>query len=206
MRPRRPRRPLLLEHLPTATRLSVRSRQACCTGGRFSDAGTICRQSANECDVPDTCSGTTSTCTNLVMPPGTSCGDAGTCGLFNCAPSRDQLCRNASGGNLGFVGQCLSPVSTACNQLACRQSSGFCATFTSERLPDGATCGAGNQCLDGTCVPSDTLFLWDWDVSAFGACTNGLQTRTVTCIGSTGATGMDSKCPAPKPITVQNCP
>lgn len=107
---------------------------------------------------------------------------------------------------MGFVGECLAPASTACDRLPCRQPNGSCATFVTVQPPNGTRCGAGNQCNDGTCVPTERLTIWDWSVGDFGVCSNGLQTRTVTCVANTAATGMDASCPQPRPITVQNCP
>ncbi len=86
-----------------------------------------------------------------------------------------------------------------------------------------ATCGGGTQtrtvtceydectgtqpvttqsCNTQACVPGLT---YAWETGAYGACTNGTQTRDVICRGSDGNVYPDSNCTGTRPTATQSC-
>lgn len=127
---------------------------SCCkTDCTFANAGTTCRGAAGECDLAESCTGSSAICPGDVLRPnGASC---------------------SSDGNPCTVDQC-NGVSTACQHPAgnpgvtCRGSVGVCdvaeaCTGSSTTCPidehaangtscdDGNACTAGDVCFNGSC-------------------------------------------------------
>jgi hypothetical protein len=176
----------------------------CCAGGRVADAGVTCRSARNGCDLAELCDGLSGTCpADSYAAPGVACGDGGTCYQGECA-SRDALCQSLYPGQA--VGACTMPVSTSCAATGLSCNFGTACFSYPDAVPDGYGCGAGNQCLNASCVASSALSDYHWDVGAFGACTNNLESRLVRCVDETGAAVSDALCQAPKPDAVLNCP
>ncbi|XP_032891281.1 disintegrin and metalloproteinase domain-containing protein 11 isoform X1 [Amblyraja radiata] len=77
----------------TLTHYAMCSNGLCCRGCQYEPRGEICRQSVNECDIAETCSGDSSQCPwNVHKLDGYSCdNDQGHC-LGNKCQTRDRQC------------------------------------------------------------------------------------------------------------------
>ncbi|XP_069321458.1 disintegrin and metalloproteinase domain-containing protein 21-like [Eulemur rufifrons] len=112
---------------------------SCCTNCTFSAAGTLCRPIQNICDLPEYCSGFTTSCPpNMYMQDGTPCTQEGYCYTGNCtdpsmhckeifgssAENANEVCYNLNLGKSRF-GHCARQ-----NQLmyfsACSKQDKFC--------------------------------------------------------------------------------
>ena len=98
----------------------------CCdASGAFKARGTVCRASEHgTCDPPDVCTGTSSTCEDVVAPPGTDCVDsfddwvdgleaAGACYSGDCVSVLER-CEGVVHGGL--------PASSACSYSDCSRA------------------------------------------------------------------------------------
>jgi hypothetical protein len=85
--------------------------------------------------------------------------------------------------------------------------------FETASVPGGQLCvreqrTCTNGTLDGSFLHQDCRPLpvtYSWQLGAWNACSNNQQTRTVTCLSSTGQTALNSLCPTPEPSTTQSC-
>ena len=160
------------------------------------NAGTSCRNAANECDVAETCTGTSTTCpTDVVKSNTTACtddlnpcttdkcnGTAGAPACVHAAGNAGTTCRNANGAC--DVAETCTGTSTACPAdgfapptTSCRLSTGQCdaqenCTGTSAACPPDVSKPNGTTCDDGQkCTTAD-------------ACSNGTcQGTNVVCTG-----------------------
>eukprot|EP01083_Nonionella_stella_P084365 233518_1 len=158
---------------------------ACCSATcNFLPTGTLCRSSANSCDIgPEFCSGAAAECPqNDFFTAGRSCFDNGDGLCF------DQTCQT-------YGDSCPSDQNVA-SPCSCTS------------LPDGTPCGIQNdiphQCSNNVCVPSSQIVESVWYSSLWSSCslpcrdsfgTAGKQSRTVTCRQG-GQTVSDSLCEA----------
>src|SRR5205814_5235313 len=134
------------------------------------NAGTVCRAAVNECDLAESCTGTSTTCpADAVQTAGTTCTDDGnvcttdvcngTVGAPACthpAGNAGTVCRAAAG--LCDVAETCTGSSTACpadgfqpSTVACRASAGECdpqetCTGTGPGCPADAKAPAGTAC------------------------------------------------------------
>src|SRR5437016_2698359 len=116
---------------------------SCCKNNcTFWDSSHICRAAAGECDLPETCTGTSATCpadTGAVKAAGTACTDDGNpCTLDQCNGTSTS-CQHPA-GNAGGV---------------CRAAAGECdvaetCTGTSSTCPADAKQSAGTACTPDT--------------------------------------------------------
>jgi hypothetical protein len=143
-------------------------------------AGTVCRAAAGECDVAETCSGSSTACpTDAKKANGTACTDTtpsdcykATCQSGSCSQSTTfqpagTVCRGASGECdlaetcSGSAGACPTDAKKA-NGTACTDTttsdcyratcqSGSC-NQTAVLQPDGTSCGTNMSCAQGVCT------------------------------------------------------
>src|SRR5438132_49992 len=120
---------------------------SCCSAlCRFVTSGAVCRAAATECDVAETCTGTSTTCpTDAKQPAGTACTpDTNPCTLDQCDGSSNTCTHPA--GNAG---------------AECRAVAGECdvaesCTGTSTTCPTDAFQPSGTACTDdGDPCPTD---------------------------------------------------
>ena len=71
-------------------------------------------------------------------------------------------------------------------------------------------CGGNSSSSENVSMPEPNI-IYSWTVGDWGVCSgpcgtdNATQSRTVTCIASTGESVADSMCTTPKPATTQAC-
>jgi hypothetical protein len=178
--------------------------EPCCQNGQPKSAGTVCRSAANDCDIADTCDGMSGLCRDDYKSPGAACANDGFCLRQQCA-SRDLLCSTTNNNQNPSWQGC--DISTRCDRVECNQTGSFCANAWLFTAPDGTSCGAGNQCVGGTCTPSSTLHDYVWTPGSWSACANGVSTRAVSCVDETGALVASTYCgTSGKPATSRMCP
>lgn len=124
-------------------------------------------------------------------------------------------CRGLAGGstvncsaNRNTAGVCKAYSGSYASQPASNSSSGCEVGTFSQNSNIGTawqwTCNGYNNGADTLCQANPTYI---WDPGTWGSCgAGGIQTRTVTCLSSTGGTVPDSYCSGTKPATSQNCP
>src|SRR5437899_3022932 len=131
-------------------------------------AGISCRASGGECDIGDTCTGTSATCPDTKKSAGTACtSDANPCTLDQCDGS-SVTCQHPA-GNAG---------------VTCRTSAGDCdvaenCTGTSTECPADAFLPEGTQCSGGTCQAGACC-----DATDCRSCRDGCQATANLCIDS----------------------
>src|SRR5205823_1020483 len=119
-----------------------------CPPDALSPVGTVCHTATNECDLTDTCSGTSPTCLTVVKLAGTACTDDGNvCTTDTCNGSTSNpLCQHLA-GNAG------TPCHTALNECdldhTCTGASTTC--LTTVKLAGTACTDDGNVCITDTC-------------------------------------------------------
>jgi hypothetical protein len=136
------------------------ARQSCCTAQcQLRPAGTACRDATGQCDVAETCTGLGGRCpSDASRPTGLACSDDLGAGGGSCFAGR---C-------LSLAGQCQAVNASfdvcpffldddPCGTLLCQTSAGGCVFFVSadgvtQSILEGTPCGAGRQCLQGSCV------------------------------------------------------
>ncbi|KAH7103142.1 Metallo-peptidase family M12-domain-containing protein [Auriculariales sp. MPI-PUGE-AT-0066] len=137
------------------------SSSCCSTSCQFAPAGTVCRPSMDaQCDVPETCSGTTAQCPiDKTMPNGQKCGselgETLTCASGLCT-SVGQQCR-LMGASLNLTRACQQQSQTGC-QVSCQDpdDSSRCLVLQAT-LPSGSACGFGGTCSNGACVAGNLI-------------------------------------------------
>ncbi|KAJ5700166.1 hypothetical protein N7536_003179 [Penicillium majusculum] len=140
---------------------------SCCSKCQFASADTVCRASTGECDIAETCSGTSSSCPdNKYKDDGASCGDKSqklSCASGQCT-SRDYQCRTVIGSllNTNDTWACENTNSPSCS-LVCgapslQHSIGAqeCIGMNQNYL-DGTPCDSGGRCSAGQCKGSSAL-------------------------------------------------
>ncbi|CAI7599035.1 unnamed protein product [Penicillium viridicatum] len=140
---------------------------SCCSKCQFASADTVCRASTGECDIAETCSGTSSSCPdNKYKEDGEGCGDKNqklSCASGQCT-SRDYQCRTVIGSllNTNDTWACENTNSPSCS-LVCgapslQHSMGVqeCISMNQNYL-DGTPCDSGGRCSAGQCKGSSAL-------------------------------------------------
>ncbi|KAF7527790.1 hypothetical protein PCG10_002261 [Penicillium crustosum] len=140
---------------------------SCCNKCQFASADTVCRASTGECDIAETCSGTSSSCPdNKYKEDGASCGEKNqklSCASGQCT-SRDYQCRTVIGSllNTNDTWACENTNSPSCS-LVCgapslQHSIGVqeCIGMNQNYL-DGTPCDSGGRCKAGQCEGSSAL-------------------------------------------------
>jgi hypothetical protein len=155
-------------------------------------ATSICRTSAGQCDVAESCTGTSGACpANGFQASTTSCVGTSTGGVCDGTDS----CDGAGACVDGFV----SATTT------CRPSAGQCDVAESCTGTSGACPADGFQASTTTCVGTSNGGACDGTDSCDGAgvCVDGYLTATTTCRAATGTcdvaescTGSSGACPA----------
>jgi hypothetical protein len=180
----------------------------CCVAGAPAPAGKMCRAALGDCDLAEACDGTSGDCPrDLYLSPGIGCSGGGSCFRGDC------LNTNPVCANLGATLAPLVPASStcasadSCTSITCTDSSGLCDLEWSLLPRTGVPCGTGLQCSGGSCVASSTLKDYAWSASPWSPCTNGVETRAVSCSDETGAPVAAQSCGAvAPPPTAQSCP
>jgi len=138
--------------------------QPCCdlTTCSAKAAGITCRASTGQCDVAETCDGTSPTCpVDARKPIGTTCtrtiaGNAisGTCTCEGCMTLTEK-CRLS---DPTYVSVCtwLSTGDDACDSIWCQDSSEDCSGYN-QPTPTGMACGSGMACSNKKCVPASQV-------------------------------------------------
>ena len=133
------------------------SNESCCSNCQFSPAGTVCRQSGNICDIPETCSGNSSACPpDSHKPNGEQCGNSSglACASGQCT-SRAQQCQDV-----------VDPNSTPCDPSSCVVSCNtnkfgtYGCYMMHQNFLDGTPCGGGGHCKNGDCKGSNDALYW----------------------------------------------
>jgi hypothetical protein len=138
------------------------------------DAGEVCREAANECDLVESCNGESLACpTDRKRPNGSSCTDDGNV----CT---DNICQN---------GECVAVF----NSVACADDGNPCTddvcaggACTHPAKPNGTTCtDDGNPCTNDLCQGGQCVHPAKTDGTACpgGACRGG------QCVPTAGAAG-----------------
>ncbi|EKV04676.1 hypothetical protein PDIG_87610 [Penicillium digitatum PHI26] len=143
------------------------SNDNCCVKCQFASASTVCRASTGECDIAETCTGTSSSCPdNKFKDDGSSCGNKNeglSCASGQCT-SRDYQCRTVIGSllNTNDTWACENTNSPSCS-LVCgapslQHSIGVqeCIGMNQNYL-DGTPCESGGRCSAGQCKGSSAL-------------------------------------------------
>ncbi len=118
------------------------------------NAGTVCRPAVNECDIADTCTGTSATCpADAVKPPGTACTDDGNvCTTDLCNGTVPPACVHAP-GNAGVV---CRPAAGECDlPEMCTGTSADCPPDDGKKPPGTACTDDGNPCTLDQCDGTD---------------------------------------------------
>src|SRR5437016_1118140 len=162
---------------------------SCCSAScRFVTSGTICRAAANECDVAESCTGSSATCPgDTVKAAGTACTDDGNpCTLDRCDGSTDTCTHPA--GNAGAL---------------CRAAAGECdvaesCTGTSTACPTDALKANGTACTD-----DGNVCTRDICNGTSATCTHPAGNAGTVCRAAAGpcdaaetCTGTSTTCPA----------
>ena len=140
--------------------------ECCTTDGKFKPAGSACRSAANQCDLTDTCSGSSADCgANTFKKDGTSCSETGPnskCYKGACI-GLDKQCADAFAGFSGtWVAHAANGVKAncrnECGELRCTNTkwSKYCDVY---ECPDGYSCTVDGQTLDGP-GKRDTIYLF----------------------------------------------
>src|SRR5207253_7367556 len=102
------------------------------------NAGTVCRAAVNECDVAETCTGTSTTCpTDTFQPSGTPCTDDGNVCTTDVCSGTSATCTHPA-GNAGVV----------CRAAACECDVAETCTGTSTTCPTDTVKASGTPCTD----------------------------------------------------------
>jgi len=170
--------------------------EPCCLNGAFraASANFVCRAAVSACDTAETCDGASGLCpADLVRAAGSTCGTGGNCYKGLCLGTFDQQCNTATGTTAGFCefggDECKTYAGTAASGgLWCRDAVGSnsCTLRFSSGAPAGTPCATGRQCFNGTCSNTQQLKSFSWLAGPWGACANGVQTRTVSCVDESG--------------------
>ncbi|KAJ5449091.1 Blood coagulation inhibitor Disintegrin, partial [Penicillium cf. griseofulvum] len=174
------------------------SNDSCCVQCQFASADTICRASTGECDIAETCSGTSSSCPeNKYKDDGSSCGqkDQGlACASGQCT-SRDYQCRTVIGSmlNTNDSWACENTDRPSCD-LVCGAPSlphtfGTTECYNmNQNYLDGTPCDAGGRCSAGQCKGSSALgWIRQHEKLVIGICVGGgtlILLSLVVCIYS----------------------
>lgn len=133
---------------------------SCCQNCQIKPAGAVCRQAISECDVQETCSGTSSTCPpDVRVPNNTPCNGSNNATGLTCAngicTSRDLQCQLQ--GRPGITKGC--GTSSSCD-LLCNDPAGSaltCMQIPDTYFVDGTSCGFGGNCQGGQCKYSNGI-------------------------------------------------
>ncbi|KAM5273618.1 disintegrin and metalloproteinase domain-containing protein 21 [Ctenodactylus gundi] len=120
----------------------------CCKDCKFKASGELCRQQANECDLPEWCNGTSHQCPeDTYVQDGTPCGDSAYCYQKQCN-NHNQQCREIFGeGAKSASKNCYKEINSQGNQfghcgingtayLKCDISDIFCGRVQCENVED----------------------------------------------------------------------
>src|SRR5438445_6763509 len=124
---------------------------SCCAAScRFVTASTVCRAAANECDLADSCTGTSATCpADAVKPAGTACTDDGNaCTADVCNGTSGAPACTHPAGNAGTV--CRAAVNECDVAETCTGTSTTCPTDTFKSNTTACT-DDGNLCTRDDC-------------------------------------------------------
>lgn len=159
------------------------------------NSGSLCRASQGDCDVAETCTGTSGACPPNAFEPDT----------VVCRPSLNGICdsaENCTGSTADCPPDILAPGGTPCRASegvcdpaeTCTGASGACpadSKSASVCRPDTGICDGGSEFCDGTnddCPADDPVNAGTLCRAAVGECDEPEQ-----CDGSTGACPADLK-------------
>jgi hypothetical protein len=186
--------------------------EGCCTDKcQFSSSNTVCRESASECDPEEKCPGNAGRCpADLHKDNGESCGDGLQCASGQCT-SRDQQCRNISGGRNNNVGDCDRDKGCMITCSGDDLAPGVCRAHQQSFL-DGTPCRAGGLCNNGNCEGTSTWkAITEWvennktiSIPVFSVVGLLILIALISCILSCFRRGRRRA--APKPVATNNWP
>ncbi|KAJ5899686.1 hypothetical protein N7495_004430 [Penicillium taxi] len=139
------------------------SNDSCCSECQYSSSTTVCRASTGDCDIAETCTGTSSACPDdKYKDDGNSCGSSSglTCASGQCT-SRDYQCRTVMGSllNSNDTWACDNTNAPSCSlvcgspQVAQQYGTTTCIELNQNYL-DGTPCESGGKCNNGQCEGS----------------------------------------------------
>ncbi|KAJ2201328.1 hypothetical protein GGH14_002051 [Coemansia sp. RSA 370] len=130
------------------------SNDLCCSQCRVRANGSVCRPKYSECDIAETCDGSSPECPpDSHVKDGSSCGNSSaelTCASGQCT-SRDAQCL-ARGGADGLSKRCtLNMAGDLCDFQCAHPNNALGCVFMSGSFIDGTDCGFHARCRDGKC-------------------------------------------------------
>jgi len=186
--------------------------EGCCDeSGSLMAAGAVCRDAQHaECDVEEVCSGVSGECpADAYESPGASCtsdlsGGSGRCYHGACIARADNCIGFVD--TLGNLQEEYCDDLSTCGELWCTSSDDDFCYSNNEPALAGTSCGSGRQCADvsyestadfatastteeSTCVDSDDLKEYRWDVDVADPCR-----QDPPCVDEAGTEVADSFC------------
>src|SRR5436309_760918 len=156
---------------------------SCCSAScRFVTSGTICRAAANECDVAESCTGSSATCpADTVKAAGTACTDDGNvCTTDACNGTAGAPACTHPAGNAGSV--CRAAAGECDVAEACTGTSTTCPTDTFQ--PNGTACtDDGDPCTSDVCSGTSAI------------CTHPAGSAGVVCRAAVNECDVAETCP-----------
>jgi hypothetical protein len=187
--------------------------QPCCEDGSFLGSSTTCRDKRGDCDIVETCTGSSGDCpVNFFLRAGTACtvsssatGDTdGVCYAGRCM-SNAGVCEAASAAYPFGSPDC--GIHDCATQYFCKDEVGAQSCVTEgKKPPDGFPCAAAGQCYDSFCEASSNLRIYYWVLGAWSTdCVDDENFRSVECMSEEETLASDTKCTGDRPSSRRNC-
>src|SRR5439155_1119964 len=169
---------------------------SCCSAScRFVTSGTICRAAANECDVAESCTGSSATCpADTVKAAGTACTDDG------------NVCTTDACNGTAGAPACTHPAGSAGS--VCRAAAGECALAEpcaggiTVRPPAGVCTGTSTTCPTDTFQPNGTACTDDGDPCTSDVCSG----TSAICTHPAGSAGVVCRAAVNECDVAETCP
>ncbi len=196
---------------------------ATCSAAGSQSRSVICVASTGETVADSLCGGGKPATTQSCTPPVTYSWQPGTWGTCSASgiQTRSLACLASTGSVVAssFCSavtppatsqSCTPPVTygwrtgdwSTCSAAGSQSRSVTCVDSNGATVAN-SFCGSGQPATTQSCTPPVT---YSWQIGSWSACSAaGTQTRTVTCLASTGATVANSSCGGVQPASTQSC-